>query len=113
MIIVWLITKQFLKFIYCIKKCHVLRFPKDETRNTEWKIACGISLCLPTSKICFDHFLPEDYELSGLLKKSAVPWYYFVLIVIYLFVLVFMLILMLFSVNKIYLSVQITRLLMI
>lgn len=50
------------------------RFPKDELRKIQWKKACGLNLCLPSYRVCSDHFWPEDYELSGLLKKDAVPW---------------------------------------
>lgn len=55
------------------KKFH--SFPKDESRKIQWKKACGLNLCLPSYRVCSDHFWPEDYELSGLLKKDAVPWF--------------------------------------
>eukprot|EP00102_Acyrthosiphon_pisum_P017113 XP_008188354.1 PREDICTED: uncharacterized protein LOC100161574 isoform X2 [Acyrthosiphon pisum] len=49
-------------------------FPKDETRKKMWLKACKIKLCLPSNKICGDHFLPEHYLLSGYLTKDAVPF---------------------------------------
>ncbi|XP_025405647.1 uncharacterized protein LOC112679917 isoform X1 [Sipha flava] len=52
-------------------KCHA--FSKDESRKGQWKKACEINLCLSTSRVCSNHFLPADYELSGLLKRDAAP----------------------------------------
>ncbi|XP_060877392.1 uncharacterized protein LOC132950159 isoform X2 [Metopolophium dirhodum] len=49
-------------------------FPKDEIRKKMWLKACKIKLCLPSNKICGDHFLPEHYLLSGYLSKDAVPF---------------------------------------
>lgn len=49
-------------------------FPKDEIRKKMWLKACKIKLCLPSNKICGDHFLPKHYSLSGYLSKDAVPF---------------------------------------
>lgn len=64
-------------------KTNLCRFPKDESRKNLWKIACGITLCLSSYKVCSDHFSPDDYELNGYLKKDAIPWYYFIFIFIF------------------------------
>ncbi|VVC30758.1 Hypothetical protein CINCED_3A012415 [Cinara cedri] len=34
---------------------------------------CSIKLCLPSYRICSNHFLPEDILCHGLLKKNAIP----------------------------------------
>lgn len=49
-------------------------FPKDEVRKKLWLKACKIKLCLPSNKICGDHFLPKHYSHSGYLLKNAVPF---------------------------------------
>lgn len=48
-------------------------FPKDEVRRKIWLKACKIKLCLPSNKICGDHFLPKYFLPSGYLNKNAVP----------------------------------------
>jgi len=39
-----------------------------------WFKACKIKLCLPSNKICGDHFLPKHYSQSGYLLTNAVPF---------------------------------------
>lgn len=38
--------------------------------------ACNIKLCLPSYRVCSNHFTNDQYELNGYLKKEAVPMNY-------------------------------------
>lgn len=49
-------------------------FPENEDRKQLWLKACKLTLYLPSYKICYDHFVPENYLPSGYLKRNAVPF---------------------------------------
>lgn len=50
-----------------------VRFPNDEIKKNKWMVACNIKLLLPSYTVCSDHFLSQDYNLKGILKKYAIP----------------------------------------
>ncbi|KAF0718665.1 THAP-type domain-containing protein, partial [Aphis craccivora] len=49
------------------------KFPNDEIKKNKWMVACNIKLLLPSYTVCSDHFLSQDYNLKGILKKDAIP----------------------------------------
>jgi len=51
----------------------LFRFPKEQSLKKSWMIECQVKLCLPSYRVCSNHFLPEQVQTNGLLKKHAVP----------------------------------------
>lgn len=55
-----------LKFIFS-------SFPKCGEQKKLWMNVCNIKLCLPSFKICQDHFKEQDFT-NGCPRKNAVPF---------------------------------------
>lgn len=48
-------------------------FPKEQNLKQSWMNKCQIKLCLPSYRVCSNHFSPQHILTNGLLKKNAVP----------------------------------------
>ncbi|KAF0742064.1 Uncharacterized protein FWK35_00023842, partial [Aphis craccivora] len=56
-----------------LTKNYLFRFPKEQGLKQLWMNKCQIKLCLPSYRVCSNHFSPEHILTNGLLKKNAVP----------------------------------------
>ncbi|XP_060834473.1 uncharacterized protein LOC132917653 [Rhopalosiphum padi] len=48
-------------------------FPKEQDLKQCWMNESQIKLCLPSYRVCSNHFSPQYILTNGLLKKNAIP----------------------------------------
>ena len=65
----------------CVFKCKNTKtlhtFPKTEPLREQWRKACDRPdewEPSPSSKVCQQHFLPQDFRSNGRLKSLAIPF---------------------------------------